>query len=425
MPKALHGTTYVLDYIATVAKAVHDERLTSITFTEIHQIIKRYAIRVQATREIEAGKKWRDYRKKSQEPTFMREAADKTASAMVRWGLLDRVPKKEKSERSERSYEVKPRLKAIGEAVSSEQIRKAKLITLDRILRSERESPLTPKLLVRIRDSTLTSYVETEYELPSQGVIQWSAAILRSKLGVSEVDIKMITSWFQALELLNVFNPRVLDVKQAQEIYLTLWIATEAELLSFYSRIVDGTYKIESLKDQSCLRILEAFGAIRSDKNRLAALVGESLRISEIEAVRKSLADPFTSNLMLVGESSKFQGLLYGEIESLESIYVLHPRQPSLDSFIVVLKKYYEKLKTKWKSPYVWIAPLRALCCRSMMISDHEFDDLLTQFYKQTPDSIEFSKAATGIFRKRTRVFEKPFKLYGNPFRMIRLVVNQ
>jgi len=422
--KSLHGTTYVFDYITAISKTIHDESLSSITFDEIHHIIKTFAIRVQATREIEAGKKWRDYRKKSQEPAFMREAADKTVSAMIRWGFLEGSPQAGKARKIERSYRVKPRLQAIGHAVFSGEFREAKLMIFDRILRMEKESAFTPQLLVKIRDSTTKSIAETEYGLPTEGVIQFSAVLLKSKLGVGQVDFRMIVSWFEELELLNGFNPRVLDVKEAEEIYPTSWVATEAELLSFYSQVAKGNYKTESLRDLSCSRILEAIGALKSENDQPIVVSGEQFKVRECSAVKNSLLDPYGSKLVLIGEGLKFQGLISREIRAVDNMYLLLPTQPSFESFVKTLSKYYNVLRMKWKTPYVWISPLRALCCRSLMISDELFDDLLTQFYKRTPESMEFSKSATGIFRKRVRIFEKPFKLYGNPFRMIRLVEN-
>lgn len=422
MPKALHGTTYVFSYIFAIARFVYEERLTSISFDEMHRRIKKFAIDVQVAKEIEAGKKWRDYRKKAQEATFMREAADKTITAMVRWGFLERPTPGETGKKREREYYVKPRLHAIGQELVQERLQKARLLIFDRILQSERDTAFAPQLLVKIRDAHTISELGREYALPADGVIQSTPAFVRNSLKIGQIDFNMTISWFQALKFLNVFDPKVLDTKLPQEIYLTAWLATEEELSSFYRKITSGNTETKSFTELNCMKLLEIIEAIRVENGQFIPLMGESLKIRENKNVQQSLNDPYVSNLTLIGDTPRFQGLATTDMKDVRNVYYLFPRQISTGTFAGILRKYYETLRIKWKSPYVWISPLRALCCRSLMIDDDYFDGMLTQLYKQRPEAFEFSKAATGIFRKRVRVFEKPFKLYGNPFRMVRLV---
>jgi len=423
MPKALHGTTHVFDYIFAIANFVYNEKLSKISFDEIHKIIKKVAIAAQTTREIEAGKKWRDYRKKAQEKTFMREAADKTVSAMILCGFLKRPAQQEKSEKKERWYYVKPELHVLGEELSQKRLRNARLMVFDHTLQSERDSAFTPDLLVKIRDSKKKSGEKlSEYNLPAEGVFEETPYFVRNYLKVSLVDWTMITYWCQELSLLNVFNPRILDIKLPEEVYLTVWLASAHELSSFYDRVSAGDPEIRSFADLNCARLLETIRAVRPENGRLIPLAGPQFEVSENQFILKSVDNPYASELILVGERSKFRGLVRGGLKEFENIHLFHPKYISSDTFAETLKRHYHTLRTQWKTPYVWIAPLRSLCSRALMVSDENFDNMLTDLYKAKPEAIEFSKAATGIFRKRVRVFEKPFKLYGQPFRMIRLV---
>jgi hypothetical protein len=424
MYKALHGTQYIFDYLFAIARVVCYEDLATITFDDIHRIIKKLAISLQTTKEIEAGKKWRDYRKKALEPTFMKEATDKTIAAMILWGYLERPSPTEKSSRKERWYYVRPSLLKIGEAILKEKLHKAKLMLFNSILQSERESAFTPQLLTRIRDSSTKSELEKEYKLPTDGVIQWSTHFVRNHLKISQLDFKNIISWYQELGFLNVFDPKILDINLPKEIYLTIWLATDGELSSYYDKIVEGKAQIKSFADIHCMSLLENIKAIRLENDHPKPLMGKFLEIDKNQLIQESLRNPFESKLILIGEKSRFRGIVTTEVKQMEKIYLLFPKQVTLDDFSETLKKHYDILRVKWKSPYVWISPLRALCCRTLMITDSSFDDMLIQLYEREPEALEFSKAATGIFRKRVRVFEKPFKLYGNPFRMIRLVKN-
>jgi hypothetical protein len=423
VPKALHGTTHIIDYTFALANVVHDERLSRITFDQIHKVIKRVAIAKQTAREIEAGKKWRDYRKKSLEKTFMREAAEKTASAMVRWDFLKRPTPKERSGKEERWYFVRPELNVLGEKLSQKRLQEASLMIFDSILRSERDSAFTPALLIQIRDSKIKSQEQLlEYSLPSEGVIEETPGYLRNYLKVGQIDFSMITYWCQELSLLNVFNPKILDIKLPEQVYLTVWFASLSELSSFYDKVFAGDMRIRSFSDLNCAKLLEKIEAVRVENGRLTAMAGPRFEIRENRFIRTSIKDPYLSELILIGEKSRFRELVRKDLEEFVNIHLLSPRHISTEAFVDTLRKYYGTLKSKWRTPYVWIAPLRSLCSRALLTSDEDFDNMLTNFYKTNLDTVEFSKAATGIFRKRVRVFEKPFKLYGQPFRMIRLV---
>jgi len=423
MPKALHGTTHIFDYILALASVAHNERLGRITFDEIHRIIKKVAIATQTTREIQAGKKWKDYRKMALEKTFMRTAAKKTASAMVIWGFLKRPTPNERTAKTERWYYVRSELQDLGKELSQKRLRKARLMMFDHILQSERESAFTPDLMARIRDSK-TKYQEelSEYNLPTEGVLAQTPNLIKNYLKVSQVDLTMITYWCQELNLLNIFNPRILDVRLPEEVYLTVWLASANELSSFYSRVVARDLEMRSFSDLNCAKLLEAMNAVRIENGDTIPLAGPQFDISENPFTLKSFDDPYASELIVIGEKPKFRGLVRGRLKEFEDTYLLCSRHISKDTFCEKLKKYYHTLRAKWKTPYVWISPLRALCCRALMVSDEDFDNMLTNLYKEKPEAIELSKAATGIFRTRVRLFEKPFKLYGQPFRMIRLV---
>lgn len=232
----------------------------------------------------------------------------------------------------------------------------------------------------------------------------------------------MIIYWCKELNLLNEFNPRILDIKSPREVYLTVWLASTDELSSFYNRVVVGDPEIRSFGDLNCARLLELTKAVRAEDNHLVPLAGSQFEASENQSIIRGVEAPYTSELILIGEKSKFSGLIRGELEGFKNIYLLTSRHISNETFVSTLTNHYQTLRTKWKTPYVWISPLRALCCRTLMIGDEDFDDMLTSLYRANPEAMEFSKAATGIFRTRVRLFEKPFKLYGQPFRMIRLV---
>ena len=422
MPKALHGTSQVFAYIFAIARAVYGERLSQITFDEIHRTIRKVAIAMQTTREIEAGKRYKDYRKMAQERTFMRAAADKTVSAMILWGFLKRPAPRDRGKK-ERWYYIEPELYSLGETLSQNRLRRAGLMVFDRILDSERDSAFTPDLLVRIRDSRAISEEKlSEYNLPTDGVFTNTPSLVRNYLKVGQVDFRMITYWCKELNLLNEFNPRILDIKSPHEVFLTMWLASTNELSSFYNRVVVGDPEIRSFGDLNCARLLELIKAVRAENNHLVPLSGSQFEASENQSIIRSVEAPYTSELIVVGEKSKFRGLISGELEGFKNIYLLTSRHISNETFASTLKNHYQTLRTKWKTPYVWISPLRALCCRTLMIGDEDFDDMLTSLYKANPEAMEFSKAATRIFRTRVRLFEKPFKLYGQPFRMIRLV---
>lgn len=422
MPKALHGTSHVFAYIFAIAGAVQDERLSQIAFDEIHEIIKRVAIAMQTTREIESGKRYRDYRKMAQEKAFMREATNKTVQAMILWGLLRRLATVE-GRKKERLYYIEPKLHTIGEQLSQKRLRKARLIIFDRILDSERDSAFTPDLFIRIRDSSLISEGElSEYDLPTDGVFKMTPNLLRNYLKVGQVDFRMITYWCEELNLLNVFNPRILDIKSPQEVYSTVWLASTDELSSLYERVVSGDPEIRSFGDLNSAKLLELLKAVRSENGHLVPLVGSRFRVSENRTIIESVEEPYTSELIVIGEKGKSRGLIHEELKGSENIYLFSSRNVSIETFTSVLKKHYQSLRIRWKTPYVWISPLRALCCRTLMIGDEDFDIRLTHLYKASPEAFEFSKAATRAFRTRVRLFEKPFKLYGQPFRMIRLV---
>jgi hypothetical protein len=290
-------------------------------------------------------------------------------------------------------------------------------------LHSEKDSAFTPDMLVKIRDSKMEPPEGlSEYDLPTDGIFVQTPSLIANHLEVSQVDFTMIAYWCQELNLLNVFNPRILEVKLPEEVYLTVWLASADELVSFYDRVLAGDFEIGSLAELNCAKLLEAMKAIRIENGRLIPLAGPRFEISENQLSLKSLEDPYAAELIMIGEKSKSRCLLRRELKGFERIHFLCPRCTSGDAFAETLKKYYHTLRTKWKTPYVWISPLRALSCRALMISDEDFDSMLTDLYKSKPEAIEFSKAATGIFRIRVRIFEKPFKLYGQPFRMIRLV---
>jgi len=297
----------------------------------------------------------------------------------------------------------------------------------DRILRTERESEFTPQTLMKIRNSTIPSEsleLKTNYSLPYDGTIPWSSSFVRSNFEATSIDFKLIISWFQQLRILNIFNPLIVDIKAPQEIYLTAWIATEGELAQFYDQVQKGKQELSSSVSQNCARLLEIIEAVKVKDGLLEANSGNSLKISENLRIRNSLINPYNPNLFLIGEKGKSRYLITSPAKQIERMFVLAEKDASMIAFRSILTKFYVILKKKWKTPYVWISPLRALCCRSIMISDERFDQKLTQLYEAKPEAIEFSKAATGIFRTRVRIFEKPFKLYNNPFRMIRLVEN-
>ncbi len=427
MPKALHGTTYVFDYILAIAQHVFVEKTSHISYDEMYNIMKTFAIRVQVEKEIEAGKRYKDYRKKAQDPSFLREAADKTVAAMTLWGMLERYSVVGSSGKKEKRYRANRRLYEIGEAILSKKADKARIIIFDRILRSEEESEFTPQTLTRIRDSTISSEFtefKTNYALPDQGVIPWSAGFVRNNFQTSPIDFKLIISWFQELRILNVFNPRIIGIKMPQEIYLTAWIATDEELTDFYNQIIEGRRDFNSFASQNCLRLLEIIGAVEVNGDRIDPASGNSLKINENSLVKNSLVDPYDSKLVLVRERDKSRYLISATPKQVGRMFMIVEKDVNMGIFRLILSKYYNILKKTWKTPYVWISPLRALCCRSIMISDECFDLKLTQLYEEKPEAIEFSKAATGIFRSRVRIFEKPFKLYNNPFRMVRLVEN-
>lgn len=415
MPKALRGTTYVFDYIFAIAKYASDERASELSFDEVHTIIKKYAIRIQGEKEIEKGRRYRDYRKRALDPSFMKEAADKTVTAMVRWGLLERKQPLGTNKREKR-YVIRSRLSEIGEALSSGLDRKARLIVFDRILRSEKDSTFNPDILFKIRESIISSGLEENYSLPKEGALQWSSGSFSTR------DFKTAIVWFQTLRLINIFDPKILDIKLPQEIYLTSWLATYDELIDFYNKKGEEPKEKTAFVSRNCKEILKTLKAanLEDDSSKLSysSLFFKFSR----HGYQNDSISAYDFDLITIGVKGNSYFLMTPKSSKTEKMYVLLERDATMDDFRNLLTKHYETLKTKWRTPYVWIAPLRSLCCRSLMISDECFDGKLTRLYQQKPEAIEFSKAATGIFRSRVRVFEKPFKLYSNPFRMMRLV---
>lgn len=281
MPKALHGTSHVFAYIFAIARAVHGERLSQITFDEAHKIIRKVAIAMQTTREIEAGKRYKDYQKMALERAFMRVATDKTVNAMILWGFLKRPAQRDHGKK-ERGYNIEPELYILGEKLSQNRLRSAGLVLFDRILASERDSAFTPDLLVRIRDSRAISEEKlSEYNLPTDGVFTNTPNLVRNYLKVGQVDFRMITYWCKELHLLNEFNPRILEIRSPHEVYLTMWLASTDELSSFYNRVVVGDPEIRSFGDLNCARLLELTKAVRAEDNHLVPLSGSKFEPSE------------------------------------------------------------------------------------------------------------------------------------------------
>jgi hypothetical protein len=422
--RALHGTTYVIDYILAVANVAFSEKCDKISYEDIHKIIKDVAIKAQIAQEIDAGKRYHDYRKKSQEDeNFMREAADKTVSAMITWGLMERIPSEAKETKKARRYHVKQTLHAIGQETNRSQTDAARLILFDRMLRSEKETAFNIDFFLKIRDSHSSSNVSVEFKLPDEGVILWSAANLRNNFEISQPDFNILTVWCKQLGLLNIFDPKALEITGPKEVYLSVWIASVSELAAYCEKGTPASRTDVSSVDKNCDKILKKIGATYDNQNNIVTLCGFPLDISNNEFVLRNLNTSLSSDLLVVGERKKTQQLIFNKkMANFEKVYLILRKQPSLDEFTKTLIQNYNQLKITLKTPYVWISALRSLCARSLQITDKQFDDFLVQYYRLKPEAMEFSKAATGYFRRRVRIFEKPFKLYEQTFRMIRLV---
>jgi hypothetical protein len=353
----------------------------------------------------------------------MWEAADKTISAMVHWGLIERIPSEEKIPRKGKRYQIKPILLTIAQETNRQQTYASRLLLFDRVLRSEKDTAFNIGFFLKIRDSQFSSEVSNELNLPKTGVILSTANNLRMYLGISQLDFNILTSWCKQVGFINIFDPKSLEISSPKEVYLTVWIASVSELTSYYNRLISGRDIENSYLNKNCEMILEHLNYLRNGKTNFIHQASQTLDIRNNEILLKSLNSPFQSDLLILGEKNKNQKILLNhKIPNSEEIYLFLRKQLSLDDFVKELRNNYNKLKIRFKTPYVWIAPLRSLCARSLQITDKQFDDLLVQYYRSKPEAMEFSKAATGFFRRRVRIFEKPFKLYGQTFRMIRLV---
>ena len=386
---ALVGSTFTPSYAVSIARKVVQEDYPEISREKIQMMIQEQAVNDQGSREIETGRKWRDYEKKKGSKTFMFQATRKTVQSMVKWGLLEVADAKSSLYRP--TDDMKD-LGSIGQ--KDEQSAIAKLYVLS--MRGGPSATLSPiHDLIPIRENEIAmSEPMRQVGLPTKEVVILDSSI-RNVLARSLFDSEILAQWGQYYALLNIIDFSVVNHDYAPQMHLTTWVSTIAELQGETDSKTATTHR---------RAILKALNLSSWNEQAAALLRKRSLALRTI----------------VVSEDNKNWSKDDPYVGFPEKVSVIVQRLPSRDDFRDSLKIIYNYLLSLSPSQYVWITALRALVCRRLMVSERTFDDLLVAFYNENPDRIEFSTTAGSLSRKLRR-FDKAFSLYGQRYRMVRL----
>lgn len=409
----------MMEYILAISQVALSIRDGALTFQHIHNIILRTAISIQRKKTIDAGKAWRNYDKQARSPTFLRVAANKTIRTMINWGLLKKVGKK--------VYDPTNDLLEIGNYVSEKREIEYKRHILDSMVRNEPELAFTPsRYLIPIRDFILPASFSTNLEnLPDREAFPRTASHIKKVLKVNMVDFDMMSVWGQFFNFTNVFNPKIINIDNVKQFYLTCWVASVAELNHTYKMIAEnGKVALSDLQLNSTRRGLEHSITLLKQLNlidfqqRMAKVKTPIPQAPTLGILVKKLAK---TGATIISEDNKDRGIKIRENLNPANVFVILPRKVSDKEFNITLARHYRFLKKRFGSPYVWISQLRALCCRELGIQDQIFDESLTASYHKRPEKFEFSMIGGDATRGRIRPFGKPFRLHDQIFRIIRL----
>ena len=385
--KAIVGSTYTPQYVLSIANEIVQRNSQELTDWQIQELIQRQAMEDQREREIQTGRKWRDYQKRQGTKEFMYRATRKTIRPMLAWRLLQPI--------GDGKYHATKDLVDLGESRLKSYSDAVKLL-YGITLRSDRTASLSPtEDLIPIRDSSASSKaVVPGVEMDMKSVLLMEKSILKNTIGRSVFDSDILLSWGQFFGLLNAFDPSTLGLEGAKQMFPSFFVATIAELQK-------STGNPNDRHDIVYLR--------------------NALKSHSSSDLGKALTSMTPEGWWVVSEDERSRGQVM-EIMDLDpaKVTVLAPRKPQPKDFDRAMKESYCWLLKSAATPYVWITSLRNLVCRLLLISGQTFDDSLRSMYDDNPDSLDFSTTA-GSLTRRLRRFEKAFSLYGQKYRMIRL----
>jgi hypothetical protein len=413
-----------MEYILEISKAALDAREHALTFPQIHNIIVQKAIEIQRMKTIDAGKAWRSYDKQAFSPTFMKVAATKTIRAMISWGLFEKEGKN--------TYVASEDLLEIGKSVLERREISYKRHIIQNMIRNDSELVFTPsRYLIPIRDFRLPARLLKGLEyFPSEEAFPRTSLDVKRILEVNMVDFDMMSTWGQFFNFTNEFNPKILDVEGAKQIFLACWIASVADLAHVYKMISrsgevaesDSRGALTNKALEHSKTILEELGLIQAHEIQQIRARTEVKTSNRRTPTPRTLAEQLKeTDGIIVSEDERARGIWIREDVNPAKVFVILPRKVSDQVFTVSIVKYYRHLKEGLGSPYVWVSQLRAMCCRELGIQDQVFDESLMHTYSKQPDKFEFSMIGGDASRGKIRPFGKPFRLYDQIFRMVRL----
>jgi len=408
-----------MEYIVAISQLALRMKDHAFTFPQIHNIVLRRATEIQKMKTIEAGKAWRDYDKQAKSPSFLRMAAKKTIRAMIRWGLL--------AQKKEELYAATNDLLEIGKYVSERKEPDFRRQILDNMIRNEPELSFSPsRYLIPIRDFILPVSFSAELEdLPLEEAFPRHAPIVKRVLKVNMVDFGIMSIWGQFFNFTNEFSPKIIDVEDVKQIYLTCWIASLAELDRVYKVVLEnGKVALSDIQLESIGGSLKHSLAILKERNWIdikQGMVRVKTSVFRASILGRAAKELTVTDAIMISEDDEGRGIEIRENLNPSKVFVILPRKVSEQRFNTSLMKHHQFLQRMLKSPYVWISQLRALCCRELGIQDQIFDEALTASYQKCPEKFEFSMIGGDVTRGRFRPFGKPFRLYNQTFRMLRL----